>query len=496
MRNRIFTILVFWILFGMFIGNILENFQYILFFLIIISLLCMGWYFIVKKYHFFVLTLWIWILFWGIYSGIFQYFIAENEQFLQPFYGQKIEVIAEVEQLYKKWENQNSYIADIYRMGIVQTPKLRGLVYLPPNFVLSRWDRISFESKISPIENFSPWFAYDKFLLTKGIYFQSFLQTVQKIGKKDLPEWKKWILTLRQLILDTVYNMYPHDEAVFLAGILIGAREDMGKELSNNFNRSWLTHLVAVSGFNITIIIIFLWFLFQFLPLYLRGVLILFCITFFVLLVGDNIPVIRAWIMGWIGYLILMVWRKADHLSILLATALVLVLFSPLSLNYDTSFHLSFLAVVGLLYFQDFWKKVFLFLPKKFAIQESFVLTMSAMTTTLPIMMFGFWQVSIVSPITNMLVGWVIPFAMLFWFLSFLGNILFPIVWYGIGFIEYFLLKYVILVVNFFWWHDIALLKIDFWSFGIYIEILYFMFLCFIIFSKKSPPVESETSEW
>jgi predicted membrane metal-binding protein len=94
--------------------------------------------------------------------------------------------------------------------------------------------------------------------------------------------------------------------------------------------------------------------------------------------------------MGLLSYYILMMGRQSDALALLLFTALVLVLFNPLSLNYDISLHLSFLAVLGLLYFQDFWRKMCLFLPQFFAIRESFVLTLAAMTPTLPVMIFTF----------------------------------------------------------------------------------------------------------
>lgn len=266
----------------------------------------------------------------------------------------------------------------------------------------------------------------------------------------------------------------------------------MPASLRNSLNNSGLTHLVAVSGFNITIIIIFLWFLLQGLPLFLRVGIISFCLVFFVFLVGENIPVIRAGIMGWIGYIILTFGRKADSLALLLFTAFLIVLYQPLYLNYDTSFHLSFLAVLWLLYFQDFWTKIFYFLPKFFAIKESFVLTMSALTTTLPIMIFSFWQVSLFSPITNMLVWWVIPFAMLFGFLAIIAQFFSSLLGFMVWFINYFILKYIILIADFFWNLDISVLKIDFWIFGVFLEIMYFLILIFwiIYFRQEKSPTQ------
>jgi predicted membrane metal-binding protein len=75
-----------------------------------------------------------------------------------------------------------------------------------------------------------------------------------------------------------------------------------------------------------------------------------------------------------------------------------------LILNYDISFQLSFLAVLGLIYTKNFFDKIFSFIPKILAIRESFVLTLSAFSFTIPIMIVYFGQVSILSPLANIAV--------------------------------------------------------------------------------------------
>ncbi len=446
---------------------------------------------VIKRHHFFVLFIWLWIFLWSIYSWINNINISQKIFLIQQI-DKEVILNAEVLELYKKSQNHNLYILKVNNINYLDHYNVNFLLYYPKNYLLERWQIINIKTKITKIDSFSDNFNYEKFLQTKNVYFQVFANNVDLIDKKELSKIEKFIINIRQKLLKIVYDLYPKDEAVFLAWILIWAREDMSENLQNSFNNSWLTHLVAVSWFNITIIIIFLWFLFSFFPLILRTFLICLFVVIFVLVVWDNVPVIRAGIMWLIGYFILVSWRKSDSLSLLLFTAFVLVIYNPLYLNYDVSFHLSFLAVLGLLYFQEFWWKIFKFLPSFFAVKESFVLTMSALTTTLPIMIFSFGQVSILAPISNMLVGWVIPFAMLFWFLS----ILWEIIWYKIGFIiwfiNYFLLKYVILVAEYFWNLEFAVFKINFWIFWVYLEILYFMMLIFwiIYFRQEKNPTK------
>lgn len=489
-KNKIFIFFTISFLFWVFFWNILFSFDLIILFLSIVMMFLILFLIIIKRHHFFVVILWVWIFLWSIYSWVNNHFIDKNIKLTSSIIDKELNIKAEVLELYKKSENYNLYILKLNSLENTQGYNFNFLLYYPKNYILEKWWIVSFSSKITKIDNFSDTFNYEKFLQTKDVYFQVFANNIEILEKNKLSKFEQFIFHTRQNILTLVYNIYPKDEAVFLAWILIWAREDMSKDLQNSFNNSGLTHLVAVSWFNITIIIIFLWFLFKFLPLALRTFLIFIFVIFFVLIVWNNIPVLRAGIMWLIWYFILVSWRKADSLSLLLFTAFVLILFNPLYLNYDTSFHLSFLAVLWLLYFQEFWWKIFKFLPSFFAIKESFVLTMSALTTTLPVMIFSFGQVSILAPIANMLVGWVIPFAMLFWFLSLLWEIIWDKIGFIIWFINYFLLKYVILVAEYFWNLDFAVYKINLWIYAIYLEILYFMILIFLIIyfrQEKNP---------
>lgn len=491
--NKVFIFFVISFLFWVFFWNILFNFEKIILFFSWIFLFLILVLIFLKKYHFFLLIIAFWIFLGWVYSWINNYYILQNLSDIEKYYDKKVFIKAEVQELYKKWENNNSYILKINSLDNKTNFKINFLLYYPKNYIIEKWQIISLNSKIIKIDNFSDNFNYQKFMLSNNVYFQVFESNLEFISKKKFSKLTNLIINTRQKILETVYNIYPKNEAIFLAGILIWAREDMWKELSQNFNNSGLTHLVAVSWFNITIIIIFLWFLFWFLPLFLRTFLICFFVVFFVLIVWNNIPVIRAGIMGLIWYFILISGRKVESLSLLLLTAFIIILYNPLYLNYDISFHLSFLAVIWLLYFQSFWSKVFWFLPSFFAIKESFVLTMSALTTTLPIMIFNFWQISILAPITNMLVGGIIPFSMFFGFLSVLWDLILDKIWFIFGFINYFLLKYVVFIANYFWALKFAVYKIDLWVHAIYLEILYFMILVFLIIyfkQEKSPTLK------
>jgi hypothetical protein len=113
-------------------------------------------------------------------------------------------------------------------------------------------------------------------------------------------------------------------------------------------------------------------------------------------------------------------------------------------------------------------------------------LTLSSLIFTFPIMMFNFWQISLIAPISNVLVSWTIPIIMLIWFLSLIFYSILPILWIIIGYFSRILLRWDILVENTLWEFKYSVIKNDFWEYRWYCEIIYFMILVFIILWANS----------
>ncbi|MDD5769514.1 MAG: ComEC/Rec2 family competence protein [Candidatus Gracilibacteria bacterium] len=488
-KNKIFINFLVGFFIGILFGNFLFNIYLITFFYSITMIFFGLIYFKFKKYHLFLIILAFGVFIGLNYSAVNNYFISKNISKVKLYYDEEVNINAYVVDIYKKTSNYNSYIL---KTNFIENKNinLQFLLYVKPNLSLENNQIINIKGNLKEIKNTSSNFNYVKFLQSKNIYFALYYPEIEFNGNKKVSYLFNKVLDFKKGIIKITKEVYPKNEADFLLGLLIGEKSDLDENISKNFNNSGLTHIISVSGFNITIIIIFLGFLFKFLPIFFRSLLISLFILFFVLIVGDSIAVIRASIMGLVGYYILVLGRKTDNLSILLFTAFLIILYNPLSLNYDISFHLSFLAVLGLLYFQNFWNKIFRFLPSFFAIKDSFVLTMSALTTTLPIMIFNFGQISILSPISNLLVGGIIPFTMFFGFLSILGQFIWGKIGFLIGFINYYLLNFIIGVANFIGNLSFSVLKVDLGIYAIYLEIIYFMILVFLIIyfrQEKSP---------
>ncbi|MBU0727203.1 ComEC/Rec2 family competence protein, partial [Patescibacteria group bacterium] len=136
------------------------------------------------------------------------------------------------------------------------------------------------------------------------------------------------------------------------------------------------------------------------------------------LFVGASPAVVRASIMGILGLLALNTGRQSNiHLTILW-TAFFMVTMNPKILWWDVGFQLSFAAVLGLIYVAPHFEKYSKILPKAFGVREAIMMTLSAQVMALPIIVFNFERLSIISPISNLLVAFAIPPAMLFGFIA------------------------------------------------------------------------------
>lgn len=407
--------------------------------------------------------------------------ISEKEKFLSHFFLEpQVSLQVEILTLSKEKEHDMVYIAQVISLDGKKSPfSLYSKLTLDKNLSLSSGDIISFSARLIPLS------GNRRFVISQqqqNIFFQVFPISFQPVSHKDSPFFLSFISHLREVLLVKIHQLFPEKEGSFLAGILIWARENLDSETMQNFNNSGLSHLIAVSGFNITLIILFFTSLFWFLPPIFRVACILWGITFFVFLVGFSPSVVRAACMWFIAYTITLSGRQINVWWLLLLTLFAFVVYNPLSLLYDASLQLSFLAVIGITSFYPVFEKYTWFLPAFFWLKESILMTFSASLTTLPILLLNFWQFSLVAPITNLLVGWTIPFAMFFGFVTVLMSFVSLSFSWILAFISFLFLRYTTFIVDFFGslsWSTLS------WKFSGGEEIfccIYFLFLLFLFF--------------
>jgi len=143
--------------------------------------------------------------------------------------------------------------------------------------------------------------------------------------------------------------------------------------------------------------------------------------------------------------------RSVSSRAIVIAAGIMLVI-NPLLLFYDVGFQLSFLAVLGIIYLSPAFRRWLRFVPevKFFNFRSILVMTFSAYIFTLPILIYNFGRVSLIGPLTNVLILPFIYWIMIFGFIFSLAGMFWqPLAWI-LSWPVWFLLTYLLKVVEFF----------------------------------------------
>jgi competence protein ComEC len=236
------------------------------------------------------------------------------------------------------------------------------------------------------------------------------------------------LLALKNRFEEQINRIEPEPHASFLAGLLTGSRRGIPEHLLEDFRRTGLTHIIAISGYNITIIISIIAGLLFWLPMKKRLLPAIAAIAIFTIFVGAGASVVRAAIMGILGLCALQLGRQSNTRLIILWTAFFMLLFNPKQLWYDAGFQLSFLAVIGLTELGPLLKKWTSRLPTVLGIREALQMTLAAQIAAVPLILLLFGELSLVAPLANILVIPAIPIAMLFGFTgTIISFIFFPL---------------------------------------------------------------------
>jgi len=210
-----------------------------------------------------------------------------------------------------------------------------------------------------------------------------------------------------------IQQSLPGDQGALLAGMLYGERalSDSAKTL---FRNAGMLHLIAVSGSNVTILIvivmrILLGFGISRKPSFIGMTIAL---IIFVIFVGPQASVVRAAIMGELIEFAPLVGRVPKITRVLLVSAVIFSLFQPWVLIYDAGFALSFLATLGLLTFGTWLNEHIRPLPVIDTVREIVTATFSATLLTLPYSAWAFGNVSLVGLLTNALAIPLVPWVM------------------------------------------------------------------------------------
>lgn len=305
-----------------------------------------------------------------------------------------------------------------------------------------------------PIEDTT--FRYDKYLAKQNIWMVcTSPKHIIKLSSGGGSVVVRIFIDMKQWVRKQVHLLWSEPHASFMAGMLYGEKQGFSPTLMNAFSKTGVTHIIAVSGFNISIIAFVLMNICVYMGLYQRQAFwfAIGGIVVFVVFSGCSASAVRAAIMG----IIVLYAKKSGRSSVigytLVHTVTLMTLLNPYVVLWDVGFQLSFLATIGLVYIAPILKHIraIKYLGNKYEkITENFIATVSAIIATLPLILFQFGTLSFVAPFVNVLVLWVIPWLMLFGFLSVVASVVYLPVGQMIAYIASIGMHYVVAVVEWF----------------------------------------------
>lgn len=292
------------------------------------------------------------------------------------------------------------------------------------------------------------------YLLKDGILGRESFPKIEKIKSGQGNFLKAKLLDFRGRILEIFKNNLPVEKAALLSGITLGSREGFSDELKNKMSLTGTTHLVALSGYNISVVAaaaaaVFSLYLSRTISFYLTVLIIIL----FVLMTGAEASAVRAAVMGVIALLANEVQRSFSLRNAIAIAAFLMVLYNPKVLVFDLGFQLSFLALLGIVYLNPVLKKILnMEDPGFFSWKGNFLTTLSAQLMVLPLLLGKFGIFSLTSLLANVLILEIIPLTMAMGFILALA-----------GFLSGFLAKLAALAVN-------LLLAYQFWVIDLFSE--------------------------
>ncbi len=294
-------------------------------------------------------------------------------------------------------------------------------------------EHLDFQCALSRPKNFEPGFDYRLLLATRGTGY-----VCERGGEAtallDAGSRFRTALSRAQSEFRTrITALIPEPEAGLLMGLLIGGDDTLAPETKAAFGRAGLSHIVAVSGYNMSVVaqgLVILALVFGLWRRFAVGLAVI-GLAGFLLFIDGSAASLRAAIMAWLAFGAYFVGRPAASWNGLLIAGASMLIFNPLLIRFDVGFQLSFLATLALLVFTRSFETFGCFRHWYGKIAAMFLTTVIIELFTLPVIGSTFGVVSLIAPIANVIVLPLVPFAM---FVG-IGMIMVSVFWPGLGFL-------------------------------------------------------------
>ena len=268
-------------------------------------------------------------------------------------------------------------------------------------------------------------FDYQRYLGKSNIYSVMYYPKLKLIKKASINNWSQFLFfplfKFKQKIKIIFERSLEEPEAGLAKAIFLGEKRQILAADQEAFARTGLSHLIAISGTHLVVLsalIVKLTSFFRF-PRRLALLVNSIFLIIYPIFTGLSASAVRAGLMGLLVLLAFYEGRLITSIRAVVFSAALMLIFNPQLLRADLGFQLSYLAVLGIIYLYPLFSAIKKIYPKYLNgflltffknLTDVLSITLACQITTMPIMLINFKQVSLISPLANILVIWTFPF--------------------------------------------------------------------------------------
>jgi len=296
---------------------------------------------------------------------------------------------------------------------IVVTGKTQVFLYSSKPTEINFGDRLSISGRLSspPASTNPGLFDYRKYLSYQNIHstfsiYRSEDIEILKRGRVGI--FRSVIARIRRRIDSVIKNTLPQLESSILAGLILGERCDLPRDIQEMFADARVLHILAVSGLNVGLVLFIFYGFFRGIgiPKRVSYLLTILVVIIFAQVVGNPPSAARASIMAICGLVAFILDRDKHLYNSLALAALIILIWNPFTL-FDVGFQLSFMATLGILYLTPHFQTYFRLTKRHKLVTYvlgSLAVSAGALVGVYPITALYFNKISLIALISNIVV--------------------------------------------------------------------------------------------
>ncbi len=494
MRDRVFYIICFGFLLGVLLRSFIFVDLYLVILLGIISFALFLFFTLISKNNFGILFS-IFIL--TFCFGIFRFNMVDvpNPTVLENQVAQKVILSGEiVDEPSIKENNQQLIIRTVLKevspRTVLEKTETQILLSTGLETDYKYGDEINFIGTLKKPENFitdqGKVFDYVNYLRKDGILYVMSYPKIEIVSRGNGNAIQSTLFFVKEKFLEKMNFAITGTESLFMGGLILGEKASFSQDLRQSFINTGTIHIIALSGYNVTIVAQWVMKFFEKVPYVPKNFGIgmgIFAIILFIIMTGGSSTAIRAGIMATLALIARMTGRNYDLGRALLLAGVAMIILNPFLLVYDVSFQLSFLATFAVIFLAPRIEKYFSWVPKHFELRDIISVTCAAYIFVFPFILYKMGNFSLVALPANVLILPFIPFTMMLGFITGFLGLIYYILAVPFGYLSYLFLHYELGVINFF--SKLPFAAFTFPDFPLILTILIYIYFIYKLFGRN-----------